>query len=55
MPNDGIPVNPIWQDAQYQTQLTNWQDAVFFQRNAQNVDLNISGGNDNSTFLFGLG
>jgi len=53
--NDGIPVNPIWQDAQYQTQLTNWQDAVFSTGMTQNVDLNISGGNDNSTFLFGLG
>jgi TonB-linked SusC/RagA family outer membrane protein len=53
--NDGIPVNPIWQDAQYQTQLTNWQDAIFSTGITQNVDLNISGGNDNSTFLFGLG
>lgn len=53
--NDNIPVNPIWQDPQYQTQLTDWQDAVFSTGMTQNVDLNISGGNENSTFLFGLG
>lgn len=53
--NDGIPVNPIWQDAQYQTQLTNWQDALFVTGKTQNVDLNLSGGNDYSTYLFGLG
>ncbi|MBD3661964.1 MAG: SusC/RagA family TonB-linked outer membrane protein [Arenibacter algicola] len=53
--NDGIPVNSIWQDAQYQTQLTNWQDALFVTGKTQNVDLNLSGGNDYSTYLFGLG
>lgn len=53
--NDGIPVNPIWQDAQYQTQRTNWQDELFTTGKTQNVDLTISGGSEKSTFMVALG
>ena len=53
--NDGIPVNPIWEDAQYQTQRTNWQDELFTTGKTQNVDVSISGGNENSNFLVALG
>ena len=53
--NDGIPVNPIWQDSQYQTQRTNWQDALFGTGVTNNIDLSVSGGSEKSTFLFSLG
>ena len=53
--NDGIPINPIWEDPQYQTQLTNWQDELFQTGKTQNVDVSISGGNEKSSYLFALG
>ncbi|MEQ6121254.1 TonB-dependent receptor [Reichenbachiella sp. MALMAid0571] len=53
--NDGIPVNPIWQDSQYQTQKTNWQDELFKTGKTQNIDISISGGNEKSTFLVAMG
>ena len=53
--NDGIPVNAIWEDAQYQTQRTNWQDELFKTGFTNNVDLSISGGSEKSSFLFSLG
>ena len=53
--NDGIPINAIWQDSQYQTQRTNWQDELFTTGKTQNVDLSISGGNEKSTFMVALG
>ena len=53
--NDGIPINPIWQDSQYQTQKTNWQDELFTTGKTQNVDLTISGGSEKSTFMVALG
>ena len=53
--NDGIPVNPIWADSQYQTQLTNWQDELFTTGVTKNVDLSVSGGSEKSSFLFALG
>ncbi len=53
--NDGIPVNPIWEDAQYQTQRTDWQDELFTTGKTQNIDLSISGGNEKSSFLVAMG
>ncbi len=53
--NDGIPVNAIWEDPQYQTQRTNWQDELFKTGITKNVDLSISGGSEKSSFLFSLG
>lgn len=53
--NDGIAVNPIWEDPQYQTQRTNWQDELFQTGITNNVDLSISGGSEKSSFLFSLG
>lgn len=53
--NDGIPVNPIWQDSKYQTQRTNWQDELFGTGVTSNIDLAVSGGSEKSTFLFSLG
>ena len=53
--NDGIPVNPIWQDSKYQTQRTDWQDELFGTGVTSNFDLAVSGGSEKSTFLFSLG
>jgi TonB-linked SusC/RagA family outer membrane protein len=53
--NDGIPVNSIWQDSKYQTQRTNWQDALFGTGMTNNIDLSVSGGSEKSSFLFSLG
>jgi TonB-linked SusC/RagA family outer membrane protein len=53
--NDGIPVDPIWNDSQYQTQRTNWQDELFETGITRNIDLSISGGSEKSTFLVALG
>ncbi|MHA4740965.1 SusC/RagA family TonB-linked outer membrane protein [Dyadobacter sp. MSC1_007] len=48
--NDGLPVPPIWQDAQYQTQKTNWQEALLQQGVTQNYDAAIRGGGKYSSF-----
>ena len=53
--NDGIPVDAIWNDPQYQTQRTNWQDELFETGTTSNIDLSISGGSEKSTYLVALG
>ncbi len=53
--NDGIPVNSIWEDPQYQTQKTDWQNELFTTGKTQNIDLSISGGSEKSSFMFALG
>lgn len=53
--NDGIPVNDIWENPTYLTQLTNWQDELFKTGITQNVDLSISGAGAKSSFFFNLG
>ena len=53
--NDGIPADPIWNDPQYQTQRTNWQDELFETGITNNFDLSISGGSEKSTYLLAMG
>lgn len=48
--NDGIAINPIWEDPQYQTQRTNWQEELLGQGSTNNVDVTLSGGGENSSF-----
>jgi len=48
--NDGLPVPAIWNDAQYQTQLTNWQDEILQQGITQNYDASLRGGGKYSSF-----
>jgi len=48
--NDGLPIPAIWQDARYQTQLTNWQDELLQQGITQNYDASIRGGGKYSSF-----
>jgi TonB-linked SusC/RagA family outer membrane protein len=48
--NDGLAVNPIWEDSEYQTQQTDWQKELLGKGTVNNVDLSISGGSEKSTF-----
>lgn len=48
--NDGLLVDPIWEDPQYQVQKTDWQNEVLDQGTINNLDLSISGGGEKSTF-----
>lgn len=49
--NDGIAMNPIWENPAYQTQRTDWQNELLGQGTTQNVDLTLTGGNKNSSFM----
>lgn len=53
--NDGIPIDPIWEDPQYQVQRTDWQDELLDQGVTQNIDLNLRGGGEKSSFNMSLG
>lgn len=48
--NDGLPINPIWEDQTYQTQRTNWQDELLGRGSIQDYNLSIQGGTRNSSF-----
>ena len=47
--NDNLPIDPIWEDPQYQTQKTNWQEEVLGQGTVNNLDLSISSGGEKSS------
>ncbi|MEQ9442007.1 MAG: TonB-dependent receptor [Cyclobacteriaceae bacterium] len=53
--NDGIAINPIWEDPQYQTQRTNWQDELLGAGQVQNLDISLRGGSENSSFMISGG
>lgn len=53
--NDGLAINPIWEDAQYQTQRTDWQKELIGEGSINNVDLSITGGGEKSTFAISGG
>ncbi|MCK8495323.1 TonB-dependent receptor [Spirosoma sp. RP8] len=53
--NDGLTVPSIWQDAQYQTQQTNWQDQILRQGTTQNLDVALRGGGKYSSFAISGG
>lgn len=48
--NDGLPIPDIWNDPQYQTQKTNWQEELLKQGVTQNYDASIRGGGKYSSF-----
>lgn len=49
--NDGIPVNPIWEDPAYQTQQTNWQEELLGVGTIQDYNLSLQGGNSTSSYF----
>lgn len=53
--NDGLAINPIWENPAYQTQQTNWQEELLGQGSTRNVDLTLTGGNKNSSFMLSGG
>lgn len=53
--NDGLAINPIWEDPAYQTQMTDWQKELLGQGSTQNIDLTLRGGNKNSSFMMAGG
>lgn len=53
--NDGIEINPFWNDSYYSTQRTNWQDELFEQGSVYNVDVRMTGGNDKSNYMSSIG
>jgi TonB-linked SusC/RagA family outer membrane protein len=52
--NDGVAINPIWNDPYYAVQRTDWQDAFFGTGNVLNGDIRITGGNDKSSYMSSL-
>lgn len=53
--NDGIEINPFWNDPYYATQRTDWQDELFQQGAVYNVDFRLTGGNEKSNYMSSLG
>lgn len=53
--NDGLAIDPIWEDTQYQTQLTDWQDEVLGEGTINNLDVSVSSGGEKSAFAFSGG
>jgi TonB-dependent starch-binding outer membrane protein SusC len=47
--NDGLPVDAIWENPEYQTQKTDWQEEVLGKGTIRNLDLAISSGGEKST------
>ena len=48
--NDGLPVEAIWENPEYQTQRTNWQEELLGTGRVNNFDVGVSGGSSNSSF-----
>ena len=53
--NDGSAIPAIWQDTQYQTQRTNWQNELFRQGTTKNLDVSLRGGGKYSSFAISAG
>jgi TonB-linked SusC/RagA family outer membrane protein len=53
--NDGLPVNPVWDDPATEVQRTNWQDELFQTGKVNNVDLTVAGGSARSSFMISGG
>lgn len=53
--NDGLPVNPVWDNQSNREQRTNWQDALFQTGKVNNVDVTVSGGSTKSSFMLSGG
>jgi TonB-linked SusC/RagA family outer membrane protein len=50
--NDGVAIDAPWNDTYYATQRTDWQRAIMKTGHVTNGDVNITGGNDASTYYF---
>jgi TonB-dependent starch-binding outer membrane protein SusC len=53
--NDGLTINPVWDDPANRVQRTDWQDELFQTGKVNNIDINLSGGSAKSSFLLSAG
>lgn len=53
--NDGLPINPVWEDQDNAVQRTNWQDELFQTGKVTNFDATVSGGSAKSSFMLSGG
>ncbi|ULQ53279.1 SusC/RagA family TonB-linked outer membrane protein [Flavihumibacter fluvii] len=53
--NDGLTVNPVWNDPSNTVQRTNWQDELFQDGKVNNVDVSLAGGSAKSSFMLSAG
>lgn len=53
--NDELTIPSIWQETQYQTQKTNWQNEILRQGTTNNMDISIRGGGKSSSFAISGG
>jgi TonB-linked SusC/RagA family outer membrane protein len=53
--NDGVAIDPLWQDPYYATQRTDWQKAVLRSGDVTNADVSLRGGNASSNYMFSAG
>jgi len=49
--NDGLDLPAIWSDKNYQTQKTNWQKEIYRTGVTKNLDISVTGGGANSSFV----
>ncbi len=53
--NDGIDINPIWQNSDFTVQRTDWQDELLENGSVQNYDFAMRGGGERSSFAISGG
>ncbi|HEY0608635.1 MAG TPA: SusC/RagA family TonB-linked outer membrane protein, partial [Chitinophaga sp.] len=53
--NDGVAIDPLWQDPYYATQRTDWQKAVLRSGDITNADVSVRGGNNSSNYMLSAG
>ncbi|GAA0557331.1 TonB-dependent receptor [Chitinophaga japonensis] len=53
--NDGVAIDPIWQDPYYAVQRTDWQKAILRSGQVTNADVSLRGGNATSNYMFSAG
>ncbi len=53
--NNGLEIDPFWNDSYYSTQRTDWQKEYYSTGKVHNVDLSLKGGSEKSTFYSSIG
>ena len=53
--NDGLTINPVWNDPSNAIQRTNWQDELFKTGTVNNIDVALSGGSSKSSYMLSAG
>lgn len=53
--NDGLTINPVWNDPNNAIQRTNWQEELFKTGTVNNIDVALSGGSAKSSYMLSAG